>query len=298
MNDTIVRKIVAGINQNVVIRRLKNERNRALDTYFRSRKKSEGKRFAEAIAASGDENLCFVVSYNTPWVIDAMTKAWITYSQGMRLIVVDNSSDRAARREIERICQARGVAYFGLPRNPEWSPNRSHGISLNWIFHNIVVHARPKLFGFLDHDCFPVGPVNIPERAANKAVYGLKLQTDREDRAWYLWAGFCFYRFLAVEHVDLDFKHRIEFLMDTGGTNWPRLYQGMADDEVGVARSITDDALMGDGKLTRQIIDHDFLHVGGASYRSDVTVADRKERLANYIWDSYLGGSAGRMSSL
>jgi hypothetical protein len=59
---------------------------------------------------------------------------------------------------------ARRVPWLGLPANPEWSPNRSHGITLNWIWHNVVRQLRPEIVGFVDHECFPIRPLDLPAR--------------------------------------------------------------------------------------------------------------------------------------
>ena len=167
-----------------------------------------------SVAADG---LCVTVAFNTPWVIDILTAAWERYATGMTLVVADNSSDQAAREAIVQICRSRGVPYLPLPRNPEWSPNRSHGIAVNWTYYNLVRRIRPKIFGYIDHDCFPIAPIDIPARMAGKTVYGHKWASTKFPGAWNMWAGLCFFRYSAVEDIELDFKHRIEFGLDTGG---------------------------------------------------------------------------------
>src|SRR5690606_1375709 len=111
-------------------------------------------------------------------------------------------SSREANR---RICEARSVPYFGLPSNPEWSPNRSHGISMNWIYHNIILKQRPEAFGFIDHDCFPYKPFDIAARLAGKSVYGLRKASRKRADAWNLWAGYSFFRFADTLAQPLDF---------------------------------------------------------------------------------------------
>ncbi|HEV2695808.1 MAG TPA: hypothetical protein VG347_23165, partial [Verrucomicrobiae bacterium] len=42
---------------------------------------------------------------------------------------------------------------------------------------------------------------------------------------WFLWAGFCFYRFTGVRHKKLDFGQDWFNGLDTGGGNWRSLYR-------------------------------------------------------------------------
>ena len=199
------------------VRRAKNLRNELVDGYFRSQGREEGRKLADELRQDTCNGLCITIAFNTPWVIDILTAAWRRYATGMILVVVDNSSDSKAREAIKRICEARSVPYLALPRNPERNPNRSHGIALNWAYYNLVRHVRPGIFGYIDHDCFPIAPVDIPARMEDRTVYGRRWQTHRLDGAWHLWAGLCFFRFTAVENLELDFKPRIEFGLDTGG---------------------------------------------------------------------------------
>jgi hypothetical protein len=45
---------------------------------------------------------------------------------------------------------------------------------------------------------------------------------------WYLWAGFCFFRFSLAEKLPLNFSQAWFIELDTGGANWNVLYQNHA----------------------------------------------------------------------
>lgn len=140
-------------------------------------------------------------------------------------IVADNSVSDAAACENKRVCDLYGVPYVRLPANP-WTvknPSRSHGAALNWIWHNVLKPARPTAFGFLDQDLFPTLPCDPFEPLGRVAFYG---DIRRRGPRWFLWAGYCFFRFAAVEHKAMDFgPDWFPHQLDTGGANWKVLYR-------------------------------------------------------------------------
>ncbi|UVK40969.1 hypothetical protein LHFGNBLO_002508 [Mesorhizobium sp. AR10] len=290
-----VKSLIRQVHKNRHVRKAKDFRNALVEGYFRSRHVAQGSKLAEELRRTGSRHYCFAIAFNTPWVIDALTKAWLTYSTGMTLVVVDNSSSRSARQAIETICRSRGIVYFGLPRNPEWNPNRSHGISMNWIFHNIVRHLRPETFGYLDHDCFPVAPLDIPRCMEGKAAYGAKHRAERGHDGWYFWAGLCFFRYAAVEDLDLDFRPRFETGLDTGGGNWPMLRDRLDENNIVGARGTTVSLRIGETEAHHQMFDGSLFHVGGASYRALISTRRYRRLMSDHLWDTYLGGVAGRL---
>jgi hypothetical protein len=289
-----LRRLIDALNHNPIIRRAKNWRNGLLDRRFRSRGHAEGKKLVDTLLSRDTNGLCFTIAFNTPWVMEILIAAWRRYPTGLKLVVVDNSSDRRRRAQIELICQTHAVSYIGLPRNPEWSPNRSHGIAMNWVFYNLVRELRPGIFGFIDHDCFPFIPFNIAKRMDGASVYGPKVPSQTLSGAWNLWAGFCFFRFSQIENVALDFKHRVELGLDTGGGNWPVLYRKLNAKSIAVAT--TGECPHGLGDLPR-VIDGAFLHVGQASYRKDFDKLTGRKDISDRVWDSYLGGIENREPS-
>lgn len=283
------------LNHNWPVRKAKAFRNALIERDFRGRGVPEGLKFAEELLQTGSRRFCFVIAFNTPWVIDALTRAWQLYSSGMTLVVIDNSSDRSARVRIADICRARKIAYFGLPRNRESHPNRSHGISMNWIFHNIVRPLRPELFGFLDHDCFPTVPVDIAATMEGKIVHGSKRPAQADPEAWFMWAGFCFFRFSAVQGLDLDFTPRFVSGMDTGGGNWSLLYRGLGENDVSDAQKTAADLDVDGMEADHRMLGGAFFHVGGASHRKLVMTPQYRRLISDYVWETHLGGGESRL---
>ena len=139
---------------------------------------------------------------------------------------------------------------------------------MNWVYYNLVLKWRPRLFGFLDHDCFPFAAFDLNETMGDFSILGNKRYPKiRKFNQWNLWAGFCFYRFSRVENLEINFTHSIELRLDTGGSNWIALYANIQPHEYKSAEITA----VPKSELFAQmcsIFDNCFLHIGGASYRS------------------------------
>lgn len=281
-----MKELVDVLNGNASIRLLKNQRNALVDSYFRRRDRSKGEALADLLRAESTQKVCFTIAFNAPWTLDLLTAAWGKYCKSFRLVVIDNSSSAKDRASNLRICEARSLAYLGLPSNPEWSPNRSHGISMNWTYHNVVRRLRPAEFGFIDHDCFPIVPFDFSERLAGRSVYGLRKFSGKRPGMWNLWAGFCFYRFADAAERPLNYTSRFELGLDTGGGNWNALYKGLGEDAVGAASMEIFDI----DNFDVQMIDDAFIHLGGASYRGRFKSGDLRKALSERIWKNHLDG--------
>jgi hypothetical protein len=263
------KRIASALNRSVAVRSVKNGRNAIINRGFIVRDRIAGREFAARLAGSGSRHHCFSVSFNTPWLIDLLCASWKARSTGMSLAIVDNSRDTTARAEIARICRGHDIPYLPLPGNPEWSPNRSHALALNWTWQNVVRPLQPITFGWIDHDCFPVRDFDVPSAMGARKVYGLRRPSSVRPGFWNLWAGYSFFRFEAVRHVALNFIHRVEWGLDTGGSNWNPLYRHLTEAEIGEA-SVDQRMLRAEGCEHGPVllrIDRSFLHVAGASYR-------------------------------
>lgn len=253
------------------IHRLKRLRN-ALVSRLYSRRPAEN---LDAVRAElgdvRDQNLLFVVAFNLPWAIDLMIRSTRRHMPDWRLVIVDNSKDPDARAEIAEICRAAGVPCLALPRNPEWSPNRSHGLALNWTWTNLIRPLRPKHFGFLDHDCFPIRPSRQLARLADRPFDGLKIAPERVVGAWYLWAGYMFFDTARIGDRDLDFNHDQVLRLDTAGRNWTKLYRDFDGPDLDLLTPANATLAMPDGSGAVEVlcIDDTVVHVGGASYRGE-----------------------------
>jgi len=159
---------------------------------------------------------------------DATLVAWQTallrhYVPNAVHVVVDNTPADETARDIGRVAGSAGVAYLRAPPNP-WSTDaasRSHGTALNWTWQNVIRPGEPDAFGFIDHDIFPTAADDPFAPIAVQDFYGVVRNAGPR---WFLWAGFCMFRFAAVSDRALDFGQDWFIGLDTGGGNWRVLY--------------------------------------------------------------------------
>ncbi|WP_245431082.1 hypothetical protein [Rhodoplanes roseus] len=148
------------------------------------------------------------------------------YVPGVVHVIVDNSPTPETASRVRHVAEAEGALYLQLPRNP-WTgkaPSRSHGLALNWTWHNLIRPAAPTGFGFIDDDLFPTAGDDPFAPLATQDCYG---QVRRIGSRWFLWAGFCMFRFDKVADLPLDFGQDWFLGLDTGGGNWEPLYSGI-----------------------------------------------------------------------
>jgi hypothetical protein len=220
----------------------------------------QGRIFDKAIVAT--------VAFNRPdmveWQIHLVRK-YMAERDGY--IVFDNSSDSSKRADLRELCAREKVPYVSLPRLTIGKNSFSHAAAMNWITRNFVASRQPTVFGFLDHDIFPVEPFSIRERIAGKKVYGLR---HSHQDAWYLWAGFCFFSNVLVESLDFDPVPPLR--LDTGGGNWSRLYRTLSADDVAFAVHRREESTTNGRDI--EIMDG-WLHAGNASGWNDGWSGDR-----------------------
>jgi hypothetical protein len=161
------------------------------------------------------------IAYNDPEVIDIQAQAMAKFVPQALYIIADNSTDDAAARATAAIAARSDIPYVWLPCPWSNRASRSHGLALNWVWRNLIRPAEPEAFGFLDADLFPTVPDDLFAKLDRQPVYGLpRTAGDR----WFLWAGFCIFRFDAVRHLTLDFGQDWFNGLDTGGGLWRPLY--------------------------------------------------------------------------
>lgn len=206
--------------------RVKTARYRRVDARFVAQPARVGDD-AALRAAIRSRRVLFTVAFNDVQAIDWQMSLVPRFVADCVYVVADNTPDDAVAAEIEARAKARGVLYLRLPDNPWYSAakkhaSRSHGICLNWLWRNIILPGEPESFGFLDHDIFPTAPDDPFAPLAAQDFYGVVRVWDAR---WFLWAGFCFYRFAAVRNLPLDFGQDWFIGLDTGGGNWEPLYR-------------------------------------------------------------------------
>lgn len=168
------------------------------------------------------------IAFNNDLVIAHQIRLLRKYLQDpYYFTVIDNSTDQQKQGTIMDLCQENNTSYIRLPKLPRsflpMTPNISHGLALCWAYRNYLSRRKAKYFGFLDHDVFPIRPTKIIEILNNADIYGLEQsRVLAEGPIWYLWPGFCFYRFDYVRDLKLNFMPR--WGADVGSGNWKPLY--------------------------------------------------------------------------
>ena len=165
--------------------------------------------------------LLTTIAFSDPQAIDWQAQLVRRFVPGAVQLIADNSPDDASASAISAVAARHNLPYLRLPANPWYEPSRSHGIALNWVWQNIVRPGEPTAFGFLDDDIFPTGPDDPFAPVASQPCFGVVRPAGMR---WFLWAGFCFFRFDAVNHLPLDFGQDWFNGLDSGGGNWRALY--------------------------------------------------------------------------
>ncbi len=211
-------------------------------------------------------NVGLVVAYEHPWALDWLIRMAARHLADGTLMVFDNSRRQQARIDIERSCRARNVLYLALPPNPTRHPNRSHGVAMTWIFHNVVRALRPRIFGFIDHDLIPMGKIDLSRTLGGQPFYGVP---NVSKWGWQLWAGYCLYNFSVVEQLPLNFLNDFYRGLDTGGRNWSCLYKkyDRAQLRFGEMQQIDVIDPLYSTPCPVEVVDASWIHLGGVSYR-------------------------------
>jgi hypothetical protein len=128
----------------------------------------------------------------------------------------------------------------------------------------------PKTFTFIDHDLIPIEKIELGVALSNQPFYGA-IKVGKWGW-WTLWAGYCSYNFQAVRHLRLNFLNDFSRDLDTGGRNWPLLYQFHDRTQMRFAtreRNECIDPLNNSSIHYRlQCVDDCWIHLSGAGYRT------------------------------
>jgi hypothetical protein len=204
------------------IHALKTIRYWSVDRLYRRRPARTVLMRDEAQSFSGTQMLV-AIAFEDAELIDWQARLIRKNVQSTRYIVVDNSNSETGAAAIQNVCERQGCCYVRTPKNPWFnSPSRSHGLALNWAWENVVKPCRPKAFGFIDADLLPLESTDPFALLDRQDFYGVVRNVDAR---WFLWAGFCMFKFSAVEQVPLDFGQAWFLGLDTGGANWNVLYR-------------------------------------------------------------------------
>lgn len=212
-----------------LMHRLKTRRYRAQDAVFRSLPARAGNVELTGAKLEGRKVLASI-AFTDPQTIAWQAPLVRHYVPEIVYIVADNTPDDRQALAIEEVCTRLDVPYLRLPDNPTRSASRSHGLALNWVWHNLLRPHKPLMFGFIDDDLFPTAP-NDPFYALSDQDFfgvirpGVDTSIIKANSRWFLWAGFSMFRFAAVRDKPIDFSQDWFLGLDTGGANWNVLYR-------------------------------------------------------------------------
>jgi hypothetical protein len=232
------------------------------DLYCR-RATPELQEFLSAHASVRDGLLAVVIAYEQPWLIRLFIERFNRLVPGVSLLIADNSVTPACQKEISAICRERGTMHIRLPSNPVRNMNRSHGNAMNWIYRNVIVPLRPRIFATFDHDIFPTAPVDLEALLGDQPFYGHKY--DR-GYGWALWAGYSMFRFDAIAPTRPDFNPDMDRLLVTGGRNRPRLFRHYDPATLRFASFRFEEPVDAQGRVLHIETIDGWLHLGGSSY--------------------------------
>ncbi|MGE4372596.1 MAG: hypothetical protein AB7E29_06780 [Xanthobacter sp.] len=252
--------------------RLRRARNRTVDRIYR-RRVAPGQAELVARLRGHEGAMAFTVAFNMPEAVELLMDAMARFLPETPLVVCDNSSRAEARAAIAAACAARGVAYCDMPASPYQvgrNGSRSHAVALNWIYHNLIRPAAPRVFALLDHDLLPLQRMDLCARVATTPCYGM---VRTHNQAWYLWPGYCVFDFRSVGHLPLDFGTDTPLGLDTGGQNWSVLYRNLdqAACTAPMAPMYVRDPLT--GSRDHHLLVDGWLHAGGAGHGGESAFA-------------------------
>ena len=200
--------------------RLKTLRYDAIDALHRRKPARRGD-IAAAVSSITGRRVLITVAFEDAQAIGWQIRLVRRYVACDLHLIADNSGDDVGADAVRAACDSAGAHYLRLPASAARS-SRSHGLALNWLWTNVVRPGRPTAFGFLDDDFFPTGPDDPFGALGSQDFFGVvRTAGDR----WFLWAGYCLFRYAAVADKALDFQQDWFIGLDTGGANWEVLYR-------------------------------------------------------------------------
>ena len=131
-----------------------------------------GRRCAAVVRAIPGCDVLATIAFNDAEAIRWQAALIRHYLPRADHIVIDNSSDDGAAADIAAVAAHRGLLICGC-RKSVARFSRSHGIALNWVWHNVLRPGAPRAFGFLDDDLFPTAPDDPFAPLASQDFFGL-----------------------------------------------------------------------------------------------------------------------------
>jgi hypothetical protein len=204
-----------------LMHRFKTARYRLIDGFYLRRSPRAGD-IAAIASALRSRRVLVTVAFGDAEAITWQCQLLRRFVPNAVYVIADNTPDDAVAATIAAVATKFGIPYLRLPENPWNQPSRSHGLALNWIWHNLIRRAEPEAFGFLDDDLFPTAHDDPFAPLQSQSFYGVVRTAGPR---WFLWAGYCMFRFADVKNKRLDFGQDWFAGLDTGGGNWDVLYR-------------------------------------------------------------------------
>jgi hypothetical protein len=247
---------------------LKQVRNDAWLALYKSVRPDRLGRFLAEHKNLQGKNLALVIAFEQPWALNWLLQMANRNLSDATVLVFDNSRNAPKRSEIEQVCKQNSAPYLALPPNPTRHVNRSHGMAMTWVYHNVVRAIKPRIFGFIDHDLIPVRKASVADKLADQPVYGLL--NEGKFGFWYLWAGYCFFDYAGTKDKPINFLYDFSRDLDTGGRNWSSLYRDLDRRQLRVAsvENVSMKVASIEKQRMVQFVDRNWLHIGGISYNS------------------------------
>lgn len=252
---------------------LKQIRNDIWLFFYCSRAGVSEDQFLRKNAQYRGQRILLVIAFEQPKVLEWLFELSKKNLKNFQIMVFDNSRTDDFRRLTQRVCDQYQIPYIALPKNRTRHPNRSHGMAVTWVYRRIVKKIQPSWFGFLDHDMIPIREVNFDMLTNDKICYGV---INEKPYYWTLWAGYCFYQYEKVKNLPLNFLYDFSRNLDTGGRNWRCLYEPLDKAKLQLAyRSNVHVEIDANHQFLVQLMDTDWLHIGGVSYNNTFGVREK-----------------------
>jgi hypothetical protein len=162
-----------------------------------------------------------VVAFNRPDMIEYQhIFLQKNFKNAFHYTIADNSNQPEAREALRTYCQENNLTYLSLPTNPFHAPrySDSHGAALNYVWRNYLKYRKASYIGILDHDIFPIEPIDLKETLSNQDFYGMLQVYDnaelKDGKLMYLWPGLAMINQYFLANTKVNFMPKLNG--DTG----------------------------------------------------------------------------------
>jgi len=257
----------------------KQGRNDLWQAAYDLRRAEEQGRFLAEVKGYAGKDIGLVIAFEQPWALAWQLRMAQRHLPDVQMMVFDNSIRDALREQIAEVCRQNDVPYLALPKNSTRHVNRSHGMAMNWVFHNVVRLIEPRRFAFIDHDMIPVRPSRLLRQLDDQPLYGLPTYSPW---SWQLWAGYCAFDYAYLADKPVNFLYDFSNGLDTGGRNWNGVYRDLDPANLRLAADAYIDTRDPEKQtpVRLQIVDGSWFHIGGISYNN---IGERKSGLCERL---------------